>query len=200
MAHDTRSTPNPTRPDGPDPGLDDSTVWTGPGVVTAERDPPTPDPDLDDGTVTLALPSGREISVQPADGGDDHLRVRGVDGTVELHVRLTGNGPVLQFESADLELSSPGAVRVRCEEYHVAARKGIVQETGGSFIQSIGGAARVEIAGDSAVEVGGDSAVEVEGDFRTRARAIETRAMRGDVRLKANDDVRVRGERIRLNC
>lgn len=39
-----------------------------------------------------------------------------------------------------------------------------------------------------------------EGDIATRAREQVIEARLGDVRVKANDDVKLNGERIRLNC
>jgi len=155
-------------------------ILTGSGVVTERAE----GPDQADETVTVELPSGREISISSESDGEDRIHVRAADGAVELHVRFTADGPVLRFEGADLELASPGAVTVECDEYRVAARRAIVHETGGELTQ----------------RVGGDANLEVGGDLRARARSVEARAMRGDVRLRANDDVRVRGERIRLNC
>ena len=47
---------------------------------------------------------------------------------------------------------------------------------------------------------GGDAAVDVAGDLALRAREHAVTATLGDVRLRANDDVRLNGERVLMNC
>jgi hypothetical protein len=46
----------------------------------------------------------------------------------------------------------------------------------------------------------GDAALHVGGDLSTRARITDITSTRGDVRVRANDDVRLNGERVKLNC
>ena len=50
------------------------------------------------------------------------------------------------------------------------------------------------------VSSGGDAAIHVGRDLEISARAQSLRAELGDISLKANDDIRLDGERIRNNC
>ena len=61
---------------------------------------------------------------------------------------------------------------------------------------------RVAIHGREGVAIttDGDVAIVAAGDLETRARTQTIAAELGDVRVVANDDVRLTGERIRMNC
>jgi hypothetical protein len=50
------------------------------------------------------------------------------------------------------------------------------------------------------ISSGGSIGVRAEGDIVSEARAQIIRASAGDVRVVANDDVVMDGERIKLNC
>jgi hypothetical protein len=135
-------------------------------------------------TTPVQLPSGRSIEWYALEDGAEHLRIRGIDGDVELEVVLTESGPRLRFRAADIALEADGKVQVDCDEFHVRSRGDIVHEAAGNMGESVAG---------NAVTV-------VRGDLRMSARTAGVRATRGDVRLKANDDVKLEGERIKLNC
>ena len=61
---------------------------------------------------------------------------------------------------------------------------------------------RVAIHGrrDVSISSGGDATVEAAGDLETFARAQHHTANLGNVNIRANDDVRLNGERVRMNC
>ena len=61
---------------------------------------------------------------------------------------------------------------------------------------------QVAIHGRDGVSItsGGDAQVLVKGDLNTEARIQNVTATRGNVNVKANDDVKLLAERIRLNC
>lgn len=150
-------------------------------VAASRSEAPAEEPASED---TWTLASGRTLTVQSTDEGDDEIRISGCGGTVELHVVLTPRGPVLKFESAAMKLESAGKIEVDCDRLHLRSKRGIVQETGGDLIQHAGGNAELAVRGDSS----------------TVARSVELTSRRGDVRLRANDDVKLNGERVRLNC
>jgi hypothetical protein len=130
-----------------------------------------------------AFPSGRSVELQRAPGGMDAITVRSPQGQVELSVRFTPEGPVLRFAAAEIELDSRGPMRLACESLAVEARQGIALEAGGDVVQ--------RAHGDHRVEAGG--ALQAEGH------KVDVRARRGDVTVRANDDVRIDGERVLLN-
>ena len=123
----------------------------------------------------VQLISGRLANFRSGDK-EDHLVVTSNEGRVELSVRFTESGPVLDFEAAGIQLKSRGEVAVQCSTFRVEATEKIQVSTNGEMVQEINGHAHVE------------------------ARTIDMRARRGNVNLKANDDIRLLGERIKLNC
>ena len=129
--------------------------------------------DLDPAQARHTFASGREVALHGAQ--QDHLVVRSPTGQVELTVRFTEQGPVLSFSGAAIDLVSPGAVSLDCGSLRIHARDGIALETGGDIVQSARGALRAE------------------------ADDVSLRSRVGDLKLAANDDVIVEGERIRLN-
>lgn len=140
--------------------------------------------DLDDLSVRARpLESGRSVEVESRGDGTDLLLVRGVDGDVELEVTLTAKGPVLHFRAAEMKLESEGRLALRAAELDLRAERGITQQAGGDFTQRIDG----------------DAKVQVRGDLRQKARSTDIRSYLGDVRIEANDDVEVKGERVKLN-
>jgi len=139
----------------------------GPTAVTESVALPSP-AGRADVEARLDLPSGRTILCTDAEGGGELVTVRGPQGTVELEIRLTDQGPVLRFEAAALDLVTPGTLRARCERFEVQASGDIVQHAGGTL--------------------------------ETRAHSTTITSTRGDVAIQANDDVRLNGERVKLNC
>ncbi len=154
----------------------DDSVEIGAGLVVDAPPPGAPLP-------PLRLASGRRAEFTRRDG-DDVLTVSAVDGRVELSVRFTAAGPVLSFEAAGLRLGSPGEITVACERFRVEATESVVLHSAGN----------IEAAAD------GEAVMRAGGATRVEGHAVEVRSRRGSLDLKANDDVRVRGERIKLNC
>lgn len=131
----------------------------------------------------LDLPSGRKVIADTTDRGE-RIRIESPSGEVELSVILTPNGPLLSFRAADLELSSAGAIKLDCKRLDVRAEEEIVHTSGGDVKEIV--------SGNKESRVGGTSTA------LARDTVIESK--RGDVRLVANDDVQLLGERIKLNC
>jgi hypothetical protein len=67
----------------------------------------------------LYLDRGRSLAVR-SEGADQVLEVRASSGLVELRIRLTEEGPVLQMEAARLEVRSD-AVDLKCKTFKVDA-------------------------------------------------------------------------------
>jgi uncharacterized Zn finger protein len=134
-------------------------------------------------TPPLRLTSGRRAAFRQREG-DDILTVTAADGRVELSVRFTPDGPVLSFDSAGLRLESPGTVTFSCERFQVEAREAVALHSAGAI--------------EAAAE--GGTVVQAGGPLRVEGHAVEVRSRRGNVDVSANDDLRLRGERIKLNC
>jgi hypothetical protein len=138
-------------------------------------------PAVNEGSITLL--SGRRVEAEATPEGD-RLCVRAPGGAVVLTVLVTDAGPVLRFESAALELAAARKVSVTCERFDVVATEGASLTTGGDLVERIGGGATRDVTG--AAKLSGAQ--------------VEVEARRGDIRAHANDDVDLKGERIRLNC
>jgi hypothetical protein len=95
---------------------------------------------------TLALPSGRSIAYAQR-GGREELEVRSATGMVELRIALTPDGPVLSLSGVRLEINSTDSVAVRCREFEVDAREGVLFKTAGDVAIGAAGEMRVKTRG-----------------------------------------------------
>lgn len=96
-------------------------------------------------------------------------------GAEPLRIELRPEGPVLVLGSG-LAIAVAGDLQFAADRVAIHAREGIELHSGG------------------------DTLLRSEGDLVTEAREQRLSARRGDVRVEANDDVKLLGERIRLNC
>jgi hypothetical protein len=101
--------------------------------------------------------------------------LRDDQGVEPLRIEIGPNGPVLHISSG-LAISVTGPLRLAGQHVQIHGREGV------------------------ALTSGGDMALTSEGDLLVEAREQVFEARLGDVRVKANDDVKLSGERIRLNC
>jgi hypothetical protein len=122
-------------------------------------------------TVEHALPSGRRVEVAL---DTETVRIVGAEGRVELTVKCTEAGCVLQFESANLSLRNQGKIDLQCEELNVQTSKQLSLHSEGPISTNA-------------------------ASIKTRADEIHMQATVGDAVVQANDFVRMKGEQILLN-
>ena len=122
----------------------------------------------------LSLANERTLLVEKQPAGE-MLRVIGADGLNCLSILLTPAGPVLQFDGS-LMLQASGELAVRAGRLSLHGRDGV------------------------AITSDGDVSVQTPGDLSTTARIQNITASLGNVNVKANDDVRLDGERVFVNC
>jgi hypothetical protein len=70
--------------------------------------------------ITLDLQRGRSLVVEPA-GADDLVELRAPSGAVEIRLRITDDGPVLELQSVRLSLRAAEAIDVQAPEFNVQA-------------------------------------------------------------------------------
>jgi hypothetical protein len=133
-----------------------------------------PDSSLTPGSSALALPSGYGVTVRTDDG--EKLELHAPDGRVYLRVTLTESGPILELDTASLTIASHGKMRFSAEDVEIDAARSL------------------------AIRAGADLEVRAAGLLSTVAERQTMTATRGEVHVRASDDVRVDGERIRLNA
>jgi nitrous oxidase accessory protein NosD len=69
---------------------------------------------------TLDLQGGRTLVLEPS-GDDDLIEVRAPTGTVEVRLRITDDGPVLELQSVRLSLRAARSVDVETSSFTVSA-------------------------------------------------------------------------------
>jgi hypothetical protein len=131
---------------------------------------------------TVATHSGRRYDIQSGEHGD-RLTVRARGGEVVLRVTFTDQGPVLAFESAEVELSATRALRLRGEAVSVEARGDLRIEAGGALEERVGGNLHTRVA----------------GALRVEAAEVELQASERHMAARARGSIAIDGEHIALN-
>ena len=80
----------------------------------------------------LYLDEGRKLTVG-RDGNEQVLEVRAASGQLELRVRLTEEGPVLQMEAVKVAITGEEQVAIKCKTFSVEASSDTVIQTGGEL-------------------------------------------------------------------
>lgn len=108
--------------------------------------------------------------------GEDVLRLEGKDGRLQVEVVVTESGTRLELQGTDVRIRSTGDLSLDGETVAITGRE------------------RVSLRSE------GDLDLEAAGLLRSEAHAQRLVARRGDTTIYANDDVRLDGERIKMNC
>lgn len=140
-------------------------------------------------TATLApTPAGVTLRMEHAVHGEP----------VEIEVTLSASGPVIRARAPSIEMSTDGSIDAHCRRFSVHATESI-ELTSRDDVRIE--ADVLEVLGREQVSVtsGGDLTQTVRGASRIEASRVSVHATRGDVALKANDDVQLKGELILLN-
>lgn len=120
--------------------------------------------------------AGYTIRLRRADQGQDELlELVTPDGPLCLTIRLAKDGPCVEIHGAELHLHAEKRLRLEGE--------------------------RVEILAHTNLELRSDGAIQQHAAGAVTSAAFEHQleSTHGEIRLIANDDVAVEGERIRLN-
>lgn len=104
-------------------------------------------------------------------------------GELCLSIRLTAAGPIVEVRAASLRVATAGDLTVDCERFEVNARRDIALVSAGGIAQ----------------DAHGDVVIRADGEIATEADGQQHRARRGNVDIRANDDVMLDGERVMLN-
>ena len=86
-------------------------------------------------------------------GADELLEVRAASGLLELRVRMTPEGPVLQMESVRISIRAAEAVDVQCRSFAVNATESLDLHSGGGM--RVSGEADVLVDANGEVRVNG---------------------------------------------
>lgn len=124
--------------------------------------------------ITRAGSAVSPASVETA--GEDCLRLIDARGVISLKIRLSPDGPVIEVGGGSVALKLEGDLAI--------------------------GARRLLLHGEEGVEISSKADVSIVAgeNIASRAKRQDVTATLGDVRVYANDDVKIDGERIRMNC
>jgi hypothetical protein len=124
---------------------------------------------------TIPLAGQHTLSIEKSPAGNT-LRLLGKDGAVRLSIEVTDQGAVLRFEGPSLAIQTAGDLSIQADSLSIQTRTNITLATQGSLN------------------------LNADGDLRSHARSQHIVSDYGNVNLKANDDVRINGERVKVNC
>ncbi|MBK7538484.1 MAG: hypothetical protein IPI49_24580 [Myxococcales bacterium] len=94
----------------------------------------------------LSLREGRRLRVSDA-GSEQLVEIRNESGMLEVRIKLTSEGPILQMESLRLELRAQEAVQIESPRVEIKASEAL---------QLAGGKVAVQAEEDVSVESAGD--------------------------------------------
>jgi hypothetical protein len=95
----------------------------------------------------LYLDHGRTLAVA-AEGLDQVLEIRAASGRVELRIKMTEEGPVLQAEGLKLSLKAAESIDLECKTFKVAASEGVELTTAGPMKLEAQGEMKLETKAD----------------------------------------------------
>ncbi len=84
------------------------------------------------GDKMLSLRHGRTLTVEPV-GDDELVEIHAASGVLELRVKLTDDGVVLQLEGARISLRATESVDVDCRTFTVNADADVRLESKGDI-------------------------------------------------------------------
>jgi hypothetical protein len=123
----------------------------------------------------IELAGGHNLALERRKG-EDELKIFCRDGRVSLSVVLTDQGPLLRFAGSALAIQATGELSLEAEQLTLRGRSGL------------------------SLTSGGDIDLQTPGDLHSKARIQNITGTLGNVNIEANDDVRLDGERVLVNC
>lgn len=158
-----------------DSGEDLRTLESAPPPILERVDSPV-------AAASIALTSGRryELSAQPE---GDRLTVVGRKGEVLLRITMTDKGPLLSFESAEIEIAAARKLALSADDVELVARR--------SMSTTVGGDARETVAGTRHAQI--------QGEDRVEAAAVALQASERGVEVRAMGRIALDGEHVGLN-
>ncbi|NQT81743.1 hypothetical protein HQ563_01880 [bacterium] len=126
-------------------------------------------------TQTLELAADQRLVIERYAEGS-LLRIIGRNGKVSLAIHVTEDGPVVRLEGSAVEVEAQGQLSLNAEHVSIHGRKSLSLTSDGNV------------------------SLDTPADIHSNARSQKITARLGNVDIKANDDVTMDGERIRMNC
>lgn len=129
----------------------------------------------------ISLPYGSQLVIST---GGDTLELLNDKGAVQLTLRITPAGPVLDVRASHLRIQADESLSLQSNQISIEAEESLTLSSRGDMNQ----------------QVAGDLHTAVDAHHKEAAQRRSIQAKKGDLHLKANDFVRLDGEMIKLNC
>lgn len=113
----------------------------------------------------------------------DLIELVAPSGELCLSIRLGAAGPVVEVRAASLKVATQGDIALECDRFAVNARQDIALVSNGGIVH----------------DAHGDLILRSDAEIATEAEGQQHHARRGNIDIRANDDVMLDGERIMLN-
>lgn len=130
---------------------------------------------------TIELKTGNGINI---DTHKEEVRILDKNMNVQLVITIKESGLVIDINAAQLNINA-------AEELNLSGKKINIKATDQLNIKS---------AGNLVQQIDKDSLTEVGGTNKMLAAVQKITATLGEVVVKANDDIKLNGERVKLNC
>ena len=116
--------------------------------------------------------------------GSDVVQVRNAEGLTLFTIEITEQGTNLNIGAKNINLIAEDKLNLSGNEITIDSTKKTVLTSRGDYENKIEGNYNSETKGDSL----------------NVAKTHTVKASLGDVKLQANDDIKLNGERVKLNC
>lgn len=130
---------------------------------------------------TIEFKTGNGINI---DTHKEQIRILDKNKQVQLTITLQEQGLVIDINAAQLNINA-------AEELNLTGKKINIKATDQLNIKS---------AGNMVQQIDKDALFEIGGTNKMIAAVQKITATLGEVVLKANDDIKLNGERVKLNC
>jgi hypothetical protein len=130
---------------------------------------------------TIELKAGSAININTH---KEEISILDKNKHVQLVITIKEHGLVIDINAAQLNINAEQELNLTGKKINIKATDQLHIRSGGNLVQ--------EIYKDSLTEVGGIN--------KMLAAVQKITATSGEVVLKANDDVKLNGERVKLNC
>jgi hypothetical protein len=123
----------------------------------------------------LELMRDQQLLIQ-RNPASDLIQLVACNGQANLSVHVTKEGSVLRLEGAGLTIETSGALSINAARVAIHGRDGVV------------------------ISSGANAEIKAASELTTHAQTQNINAELGNINIRANDDVKLDGERIRMNC
>lgn len=130
---------------------------------------------------TIRLAGGNKLTIDDQNG---ELRLKNKNNELQLTILIRSDGLVVNVNATQLNVNATEQLTLSSKKINIEAAEQLNLSSSGNFVQ----------------QVDKDALTEVGGANKSIALVQKITATLGNIELKANDDVKLDGERVRLNC